>query len=269
MEKRATIFSLIFVAVVVLSAVGLIIFFGITAREYNYVQLEVNPRVEFIVDKKFKVVSYNPLNSDAEIILANENFKGMDISSACEKYIDLCAKTGYIDVDGVDNAINLTVIDGITQALDVHIAESIYGYLNRNEIMCAVIENYEDREILNRKRKESVCCSNKYKLITTIIEQDSTQSFETLKNLSEIELIDIVSNIHNTKKFIISEKTLLTKSAMLTKNEDKYNSHMRKITPASNREFAELFSDYQSYTGEQYKLNFNKQYNNWQKDISF
>ena len=52
MEKKGTIISLIFVAIIAICAVCYIIFTGITAREYNYVQLEVNPRVEFICDNK-------------------------------------------------------------------------------------------------------------------------------------------------------------------------------------------------------------------------
>ena len=62
MEKRATIISLLFIFAVVISAVAFIIFSGITAKDYNYVQLEVNPRVEFVCDKYFNVVSVRPLN---------------------------------------------------------------------------------------------------------------------------------------------------------------------------------------------------------------
>ena len=58
MEKKQTIMSLIFVAVIVISAVAVIIFTGITANEYNYVQLEINPRVEFLCDKNLRRRKY-------------------------------------------------------------------------------------------------------------------------------------------------------------------------------------------------------------------
>ena len=170
MEKRGTIISLIFVGVVCLSAVAFIIFSGITAKDYNYVQLEVNPRVEFICDKNFKVVSFSPLNEDAEILLAKENFVGLDISQVSKNFIELCAKAGYIDVDGEDNAVNITIIDGITQALDVHVTQGVYNYLRENEIMCAVVENYEDRHMFDETKKNNVCCANKFKLIQTLHE---------------------------------------------------------------------------------------------------
>ena len=167
MEKKLTIISLIFVIVVVASAVAVIIFTGITAREYNYVQLEINPRVEFLCDKNFKIVSVKPLNEDAKIVLSDLEYVGMDIDMACVDFVDQCAQTGFIDVNGSDNALNITVIDGITQALDVHVTKEIFSYLKRNEILCAVVENYEDRQISEEKKKDSVTCSNKYKLIKT------------------------------------------------------------------------------------------------------
>ena len=268
MEKRATIISLIFVGIVVISAVALIIFSGITAREYNYVQLEINPRVEFIVDKKFKVVSYSPLNEDGLVILAGENFKGMDIASACKKYIDLCARTGYIEIDGVDNAVNLTIIDGITQALDVHIIESINEYLRETEIMCAVVENYEDRNMYDKKKKDNICCSNKYKLISTIIEKDPSQDMDKLKRLSEIELIDIVANNHSTEHYLVSEEIMQKKKELLNNHREIYSSHMLKITNNSKKEFSSLIDKLQKTTAEKDKQNFTKEYNNWQNNIT-
>ncbi len=266
MEKKATTISLIFVLVVVLSAVALIMFMGITARDYNYVQLEVNPKVEFIVDKNFKVVSYRPLNNDGLVVLANENLKGMDIEDACVKYLDICARLGYIDVDGTDNAINLTIIDGLTQALDTHISEGIFGYLKNSEIICSVTENTDDRASLEGKKKENLCCSNKYKLISTICEMDERQNFDDLKKLSEIKLIDIVTNTHQTKHFEVTTDAINKKSELANSNTQKYSTHMEKITNSSKSEFASLLEKFQIGSTKEYKLDFEKEYTNWQKD---
>ena len=268
MEKRATIFSLIFVSIVVLSAVALIIFLGITARDYNYVQLEINPRVEFIVDKKYKVVSYAPLNDDGKVILSNENFKGMDIDSACKKYLDICARTGYLDTNGIDNALNLTVIDGLTQALDVHIVEAINDYLKETEIMFAIIETSEDRATFDSKKENNICCSNKYKLISTIIEMDPSQNIDTLKKLSEIELIDIVANRHNTMHFEISEELANKKQDLLENNENRYVSHLLKSTNESKKEFSSLYDRFQKTTAERYKQDFVYEHSKWQESIT-
>lgn len=266
MEKRATVISLIFVGVIVLSAVGLIIFMGITARDYNYVQLEINPRIEFIVDKNFKVVSYAPLNDDGLILLAGENLKGMDIDDACARVLDLSARLGYIDVDGVDNAINLTVIDGLTQALDTHICEGIYGYLKDSEIISAVTENAEDRKMLEEKKKEGLCCSNKYKLISSIMELDKNQNMDDLKKLSEIKLINMVTNIHQTKHFKVTTDDLKAKQDRIDEYEQKYIEHLSKITDKSKSEFSTLLEKFQMSSSSKFKINFEKEYSKWQKD---
>jgi len=266
MEKKGTIISLIFVAIIAICAVCYIIFTGITAREYNYVQLEVNPRVEFICDNKFKVVSYRALNDDAKVILSNTQYKGTDIEDATVDFIDTCAKAGYIDVNGSNNAVNITVIDGITQALDVHIVKNINNYLTENEILCAVVENYEDRKIFDQKNENNVCCSNKYKLITTLIEYNNSFTVEELNKLSEVELIDMVTNIHSTEDFSSTKDDKELKDKLINANMEKYNKHKKSITNESQKEFNILFDKFSKEASEKYKTNYNKEYINWQNN---
>lgn len=264
MEKKGTIISLIFVGVVILSAVGLIIFSGITAKEYNYVQLEINPRVEFLCDKNFKVVSFRPINEDAEIILTGVEYKGMDISDASVDFIDTCARAGYIDVDGSDNAVNITVIDGITQALDVHVTQKINEYFRKNEILCAVIENYEDRHMFDEKKKSNVCCPNKFKLMQTMHEIVPEKSMEDLAKLSEVQLIDMLNNIHNEYTFEPTHDQIELKTKLIDFNREKYNTHKEKITNESQSKFATTYEKFQKNEGAKYAENFNKSYNDWQ-----
>ena len=264
MEKKSTIIYLIFIGAVALSAVAFIIFSGITAKDYNYVQLEINPRVEFICDQNFDVVSWRPLNEDAEILLSEVNYKGLDVDEASVDFVDLCARAGYIDVDGEDNAVNITIIDGITQALDVHVTQSVYEYLKHKEILCTVVENYEDRSMFDEKKENNICCANKYKLIKTIQEYNPELEMDELKKLSEEELIDMIENIHHTEKFTPTENDKTMKEKLLELNKEKYESHMQKISNESQRNFSEKFDKHQKDTFQKYSNNFAKEYTNWQ-----
>ena len=268
MEKKGTMIYLILVFVIVISSAILIIFSGITANELNYVQLEVNPKVEFLCDNTFQVVSFRPLNEEAKIILSDVDYIGMSMEDVSTDFIDLCAKTGYIDVNGVNNAVNITVIDGLTQALDVHIVKSINTYLRKNEILCAVTETYEDRSMVDKKKENNICCANKLKLIDTIMENDNNAKLKTLKKLSEVELIDMVANIHNTNKFNGSNDYINLKKIMIENNQEKYNQHKKSITNDSQKEFSKIYEDYQKSTGEYFKQNFGKQYTLWQYNRS-
>ena len=211
MEKKSTIIYLIFIGAVAISAVAFIIFSGITAKDYNYVQLEINPRVEFICDQNFDVVSWRPLNEDAEILLSEVNYKGLDVDEASVDFVDLCARAGYIDVDGEDNAVNITIIDGITQALDVHVTQSVYEYLKHKEILCTVVENYEDRSMFDEKKENNICCANKYKLIKTI--QEYSQNPED----KEFNIANGVFYTYKENEKIISK--ILYKNNKIIENE--------------------------------------------------
>lgn len=266
MEKKGTIISLILVFVIAGSAIAFIVFSGITANELNYIQLEINPRIEFLCDKKNKVVSYKPLNSDARILLTGVEYIGMDIEQATTDFIDICARAGYIDVNGNDNAINITVIDGITQALDVHVTQSIYKYLKENEIMCAVVENSEDLNMYNTKKENDVCCANKYKLMSTIQEFVPEKTIQELNKLSEVELIDIVYKLHKEYENTPTENDIELKTKLIDFNRVKYETHKKAITTDTQREFSKLYEEYQKYSTPRYMINFEKSYKEWQNN---
>lgn len=266
MEKKATVISLIFVFFIVGCAVAYIIFAGITTKDYNYVQIEVNPRVEFVLDKKFKVVSLNPLNDDAKVVLSDLNLIGKDIREATTTFLDECAKTGYIDVNGVNNATNVTVVDGITQALDVHVMQSVYKYFKENEIMCAITENYEDRHMFDEKKKNKLCCPNKYKLLTTIVDSNPELKFDSLKKLSEEKLVTVVEENHKKNPYTPSAEDKETKETLESQNKEKYDKHKKAITNLSQKEFADLFDKFQKNSIKKYQEDFEKQYKIWQEN---
>ena len=266
MEKKNTIICLIVVALIVGCAVATIIISGITAKDYNYVQLEVNPRAEFILDKKFKVISVNPLNDDARIVLSDMNLIGMEMDDATTEYLTECARTGFLNVNGVDNACNITVIDGLTQALDVHVTQTTSEFFRENEIMGAVTETYEDRTMFDRRKEEQVCCSNKYKLLTTITELAPSQDIKSLKKMSEVNLIEMVAKKHKDNPFTPTEEEIAKKHDLITTNAIKYNTHMKSISDNSQKEFSQLFDKFQKISTKDYIQDFEKQYMKWQKN---
>lgn len=266
MEKKRTIISLISIVIVIGIVIAYIIITGMVAQKFNYVQLEINPRIDFICDRRFDVIYVRPLNHDAEIVLSDLDLIGLNIEDASTTFLNECAKCGFIDVNGIDNATNITVIDGITQALDVHVTQNIYNYFRKNEIMGAVIETYEDRSMFDAKKKYNVPCSNKFKLITTIIEFNPSYTIKELNELSEVELVDIVITQHQDNPYQSSKELISEKNKLIQDNQQKYDNHMKSISSNSQKEFSELFNDFQKLSGKKYYENFEKEYINWQKN---
>lgn len=268
MEKKGTIISLILIAVIIIGAGLTIVLSGLTAKDYNYVQIEVNPRVEFVLDKKHKVVSVAPLNDDARIVLSDLNLIDKDIKDATTIFLDECAKTGYIDVNGINNATNVTVVDGLTQALDVHVMQAVYKYFKENEIMSAVTESYEVRKLFDEKKENNVYCVNKYKLITTLDEVREDLDFNTLKKMNEVSLIDLVASTHKSNPYIPSAEEISSKQTLIENNKNKYNTHKKAITHNTQKEFSELFDDFQKLCIKKYQQDFEKEYALWQEQKS-
>lgn len=266
MEKKSTIISLIFIGVIVVATILTITMSGITAKDYNYVQIEVNPRIELILDRKNKVISVSPLNDDARIVLAGLDIIDQNIDDAIELYLDECSKTGYIDMNGVDNATNITVVDGLTQALDVHVMQDVYNYFRKNEILSAITENYEIREMFNKKRENNICCANKFKLISTMHEKNPNLSISTLKNMSEVNLIDLVAEEHKNNPYTPTEEEITRKQTLINNNQKKYLLHTNSISNRSQKEFNKLFNEFQKYSTKEYHQDFSKQYTSWQNN---
>lgn len=59
-------------------------------------QVDLNPSVEFMLDKNNKVVSVTALNDDGAIIISGEAFVGLKADEAVELYVKVCTDTGYL-----------------------------------------------------------------------------------------------------------------------------------------------------------------------------
>lgn len=269
MEKKQTIITLICIAVLLIGVATFIILSGLITMDSNYVLLEINPRIEFVTDRNYIVTSYTPLNVEAKELAVQETFVGLNVDEAVVKFVDLCTRANYIDVESSDNAIKLTVVDGLTQALDTHIVESVHSYLKKNEILCTLIENPSDLNSYKSARKHNIGNLNKYKLIESIIENNySTMSYDELKNMSEDDLIAIVKVSHPVSHEY-TEEELTNKVKLLDFNRERYDSHKEKINDSTQREFAKLYEEHQKNHSIEYKNNFDKMYEEWYKSKQY
>jgi len=116
-----------------------------------YLGVEVNPRIEFIVNDEDKVVSFDLLNEDAEIVAADLDFIGMDAEEALELFLHEAVELGYIDVDAEDNAVFLTV-GAEDEEKEENFRNRMHGkaeeYFRGMAIGAAVLEGVFDEELL-------------------------------------------------------------------------------------------------------------------------
>ncbi len=240
--------QILWVAGVVAVFVVLSILMGFNGTEnldYSYVKVEVNPQVEFISDNKNNVVSVYALNNDGKVIIANEDFVGLKIEDAVTKVVDLCAKTNYLDVSSKDNAVKLTVVAGLTQALETNIYKEVNSYIKNNAINCVIVENPNDLNQFKRAKKLGVCC-NKMALVDAVSRFEEDKSIDEIKKLKEKQLISTIKDYHNSlnQQANLVGEFETKKQTLIMENSNKIKNHNDSL---SDSKIAKYKDDYKMY----------------------
>ncbi len=264
MKKTGLIISLVGVIVVVVTAIVAIIFGGTDLAGLNYVKISVNPIIEFVCDGD-KVISLNPMNEEAKELCAQEIFVNNNIEEACTKFVDLCARAGYIDVEKNDNAIKIDCISGLSHTLEVKVYNSIQNYLKENQILGMVLENDNDNSASKEAKKEKITV-DKMTLIDSLTKLDESKTFNECKKYNEKTLIRLI-NAELKKRGdpgqTYSEENLTNKRVLIDLNRVKFATHLDSITEESKSKFKELYSDNQTALKKNMQDDFNRAYDTW------
>lgn len=174
--------------------------------QVSYVAVDINPSVEFLVDKDGKVVTVIPENEDAQILLAGEELEGLTFEAAIDKVGTLAVKCGYLKND--NNQVTITVSGS------VELSTSLYD-VAKNAIETAgkavgavVTEgtNYLlEREVAylksNNQGKEGydTLTAGKLRLIKTAMLADRTLTMDDAVKMSEE---DLVKRVNEYKEYL-------------------------------------------------------------------
>jgi len=64
---------------------------------YAYIDVDINPSLNFLIDREGKVKALNPLNDDAQEIIRGVEFEDMFFSEALTQIIKISKAKGIID----------------------------------------------------------------------------------------------------------------------------------------------------------------------------
>lgn len=253
---------ILMVVIVFVSAGVVAIVLGTRSLHVHYVCLEVNPRIEFLTDSKHNVSSFIPLNEEAKELVIQEEFVGVKIDKAVEKFLDLCMRAGYLKIDGEDNAVKLSVLSGLNQGLEVELTRKINGFFVKNEILGVVVDSSQDLQNFKDAKKLGVS-AERYDLMKAVAENDVTKSVKELKNKSSLKLIKMIEQQHKDYEFSYTEEELNNKVKLIDFNRTNVEEHLANITTKTTREFKEKLQKHTKKNGKKYKLNYDYTYNSW------
>ena len=98
-KKRSWLVALSTAAAVFILATGLIMGYRYQSlhRVDSIVEIDVNPSIELKINRQEKILSANPLNEDANVILDGMDLKGVDLDIALNALIGSMLKNGYVN----------------------------------------------------------------------------------------------------------------------------------------------------------------------------
>lgn len=238
---------------------------GVKNGGQNYVKLEVNPKIEFVTNSKDKVITAFPLNAEAKELMINETFVGLNIADATKKYLELCKALNYLDVERTDNAVKLTVVSGLTQALEVKIYREINNYLTKNEIMGVIVENASDLNTFKKAKKLGVS-NGKFALVEAVARLYPDEQKQEIKELNEKQLIEKIATAHAELTMGVetfSETEINNKAKLIDVNRLKLEHHKNNITNKSQSKFKENYVAHSKKTLRKYEQNFDHMHETW------
>lgn len=262
MKKFSEMGAFIFVFVVIICTIVTIIVSGSRADNTHYVCIEVNPRIEFLTDKEYVVKSVKPLNEEAKELIINEEFVGIKMSDACDKFLTLCAKSGYLKVNGTDNAVKLSVLSGFNQALETKLSRTINNFFVKNNILGILLESGQDLQQYRAAKKQHIS-SEKYDLVLATQENQPNLSIDELKKLSNKKLLDKIEESHRAYSLNFTEEELANKNTLIELYKDTYNKHIANISSEGTRKFKETLKRFRAEKSGAYKVDYQQKYNEW------
>lgn len=171
-------------------------------KNINYVTIDINPSVEFVLRKDDKVLGVYALNEDANILLVDLNLEGMQYKEALKILVEASILMGYIDEFSDENSMLITAYsnkeNNSNRLTDLTIS-TLREYIETRKAYCLLMANglTDEQKVEARMLKIS---NEKMMFIDRLINMDESY---TKDDLSEKSLFRIQSLI---KKRVIERE---------------------------------------------------------------
>lgn len=166
-----------------------------------YVSVDINPSIEFTVDEDGNVDSFIFLNEDAAILCSDLDFTGMYIDDAVELFVQTATDAGYVDPDGEENAVLITVLgeendEPQLEQIRERIRERVVRQFARNYINGVVLTEEFTQEDLVAEAEELGVSAGKLKLAYAAMAADETLVLEDLLDMPVKDILAMVKELH-------------------------------------------------------------------------
>ncbi|MDP4183193.1 MAG: RICIN domain-containing protein [Bacillota bacterium] len=199
--------------------------FMISSKEYAFVDIDINPSIEFVLDKDRKVLKVVPLNNDAKSFASDSVLTGKHADESIKILLEKFGKSGLIK-DGRILLVSASLKheeDG--EKLDnlINSLKSSIRALNNNRLKIVTVKAKSGDIIESRKRKISI---GKNVLINNIIAMESNINVEKISNMPLSDIMQMYWKIAGNESSNDDIENMDSKNTQTTasKPESTYNS---------------------------------------------
>ena len=157
------------------------------------VYLDVNPSVELVLDKDERVMAFEALNEDAELVTAEMELIGVTFKTALNAVIGGMYAKGYLTSE--ENSVLISVAGGDETAAKAFLSyatEQVNGVFSQSEMECSIIaQRVTGNEELCERAKEQGVSVGKLHFVDKVVrahEELSEKDVTSLLGLSIREL---------------------------------------------------------------------------------
>ena len=242
--------------------------------EGYYVAVDINPSIEFIVDEDDIVESFIFLNEDAKVLCADLDFTGMNIDDAVELFVQTATEAGYIDPEGEENAVLITVLgnDGDEEHVEgvkERIRERLNRHFARNFINALVLTEDFTHEDLVLQAEELGVSAGKLKLALAAQLGDETLVLEELLELPVKDIMAIVKE-HHQEAFAEFKSTQLEqyqerKQARVDAFRERLQEHIENNPELTQEEIDQIVEQARKRFHQEERSRWQERYDRWKE----
>ncbi len=207
-----------------------------TSNIYGFIDVDINPSIEFAFDREYTVLKVIPLNGDAVRIIEGLKLKGEPLYIALDKFIDKSGSLNYIDLKGHNPVLISAALNSESKEHNSNNENALDTLLNdiTSKIEEANMKKGADIDLKALKvtpeeRKIALkynISMGKYHLYANAKEQEFSSEIKNLRNKKVSELLkkaDIKASepTPGIKTVISMPQPQNTSKALYTKEPDK------------------------------------------------
>lgn len=224
--KRLMIWAMITVLILTCGFASLLIAYITSWIPVTYVSIDINPGIEFTLNRQNEVLSINPTNEAAKILISGKDYKGENIEDCAKDIMATAYDSGYFSIknpstieDEPFNAVMVAVVnDSVdrTEKIGKEIKAHMIEYFSQNGIY-SVILSFCKNNISDLNPVGNHISLGKSELIKVVQKVDKEQ--KTIEEYTKMPIKDL-------NKIIYSEHEEIYEA--YEEEREKYEKHLNK-----------------------------------------